>query len=114
MKSAALSLLQSRKFWLTTLTICTSIAMYLRHAITADQLANVLTASSAVLVLAISHEDRGAPQTIAAGGDVTVTPVAPKAPDSGDVDNLASGARPAEQTDPAIVVTIPESPKGQS
>ena len=113
MKNAALSLLQSRKFWLTTITICTSIAMYFRHAITADQLANVLTASSAVLVLAISHEDRGAPQTIAAGGDITVTP-APKPLPSGDVAHLAIGARSAEQTDPAIVVTIPESPKGQS
>jgi len=109
MKNAALSLLQSRKFWLTTITICTSIAMYFRHAITADQLANVLTASSAVLVLAISHEDRGAPQTIAAGGDVTV---APKAPDSGDVAHLASAQVSADSTQPITVPSIP--PKGNS
>jgi len=112
MKSAALSLIQSRKFWLTTLTICTSIAMYLRHAIDAGQLANVLTASSAVLVFAISHEDRGAPQTIAAGGDVTVTPVAPKAPDSGDVAHLASAQVSADSTQPITVPSIP--PKGNS
>ena len=103
MKNAALSLLQSRKFWLTTLTICTSIAMYLRHAITADQLANVLTASSAVLVYSIAHEDAGP----GSGTSLTATLVVPPPLPSGDVGHLASAQVSADDTQPVVTPVMP-------
>lgn len=62
MKAMLLELLQSKKFWLTVIPMGSAVAMYVRHAITADQLANTLTAGAGVLVLAISHEENGAAQ----------------------------------------------------
>lgn len=65
------SLLVSRKFWLTVISVAGSVALYFRHAITAEQLANVFTAAGGVLVIAIAHEDNGtnaAPVVSAVGG----------------------------------------------
>lgn len=67
-------LLTEKKFWLTVIPMVSAVAMYVHHALTADQLANALTAGFGVLVLAISHEENGAAQGPAADPDKTVKP----------------------------------------
>ena len=74
MKSA-LSLLKSRKFWLTAISTASAISMYRAHVIDGGQLATALQVAGAALVIAISHEDNGKNQAttnVATTGDVSV------------------------------------------
>ena len=71
MKQMLLALLNSRKFWLTVLSLGASVALYVKGGLSAPQLADVLAASVAALVLAIAHEDSGSKSaTQAAGGNI--------------------------------------------
>lgn len=97
MKAAALSLLQSRKFWLTIISIASAVAAYRSHAISGDDLAKIISGALAVLVLAVSHEDSGAKSAtvVNAGGPTTIVPSVPP---------------PADNTQPVAVPIVP--PKG--
>jgi hypothetical protein len=114
MKAAALSLIQSRKFWLTVISLTSSVGAYLSHAITAAQLANIIAASVSVLVVSISVEDHGSKSatTVTTGGPTTVqASIAPPAMpqpsgDSGSFGALKAGLVPAEQS------TAPSLPPG--
>lgn len=74
MKDAALSLVQSRKFWLTVISLASAVAAYLHGSIAAPQLSDIIVASVSVLVLAIAHEDHGAKSAtaITTGGPTVV------------------------------------------
>jgi len=71
------SLLTSRKFWLTVISLASAIGAYVHHDIAAPQLANIIAGSVAVLVIAIAHEDNGtnsAPQVVTGGPTTVVSP----------------------------------------
>lgn len=84
MKQIVVSLLQSRKVWLTVISVASAIGAYLTRGITADALAKIIAASVSVLVLAIAHEDNGAKGStvVQTGGPTTIVP--PALPSIGD------------------------------
>gem|GEM_PF-6646275 len=101
MKSFFLSLLTSRKFWLTCIPMIAAVVSYVRHGIDAPQLSQALTAGFGILVFSIAHEDAGPGSPT----PLTATLVVPPALPSGDVAHLASAQ--VDDTQPVKVPSIP-------